>query len=76
MKDYLTIREAAEFKNLNKSPTWIRAGIRLGRIEAERIGPKLFVIHRDEVARIKDNPIKISRQDMSRKYGQRSSMLG
>lgn len=64
MKDYLTIREAAESGNLNKSPAWIRAGIRLGKIKAERLGPKLFILHRAEVERIKDNPITISRQEM------------
>jgi hypothetical protein len=63
-KEFLTIREAAEPGNLNRSPTWIRTAIKAGKIQAERIGPKLLILHKDEIARIQANPITISRAEL------------
>ena len=63
MSGFLTIREASTPDQLNKSPNWIRAGIKLGKIRAEKAG-RTFIISLDEVERIRDNPPVITRREM------------
>lgn len=63
MQGYLTIREASTPENLDRSPNWIRAGIRLGKIKAEKAG-NTIVISIDEAERLKGNPPVITRKEM------------
>ena len=63
MKIGFTVQEASRPEVLNRSPNWIRAGIRLKKINAERLG-NLYVIPPSEVERIKRDPPKISKEEM------------
>ena len=65
MKIGLTVQEASRPEALNRSPGWIRAGIRLGKIKAERLG-NTNVIPVDEIDRLKENLPQISRQELMR----------
>ena len=60
---YLSVREAGAPDQLDKSPHWIRKGIELGMIEAQKIG-RTFAIPKTEVERIKKNPFTISKKEM------------
>jgi hypothetical protein len=59
----LTVQEASRPENLNRSPNWIRHGIRLGKIQAERKG-NMNIIPPDEVERVKANMPTISRKEI------------
>ena len=65
MRGYITVREASQENKLGKSTAWIRAAIRLKKIEAEIIGPKLYIISNAEINRIKKNPITITREEFA-----------
>jgi len=65
MKGFKTIREASAQDQLDRSPAWIRAAIKHGKIKSEMINKRLILISDDEIQRIKDNPITISRNEMS-----------
>jgi hypothetical protein len=63
MKIGFTVQEVSRQEYLNRSPNWIRAGIRLGKIKAQKAG-NTFVIPPEEVERIKVNMPIISREEM------------
>jgi excisionase family DNA binding protein len=50
MNEYLTVREAAEYRGVSEKT--IRNYIKQGRLEAERFGPKLLFIHPDSLDRL------------------------
>ena len=64
MKGFNTIREASVPDKLDRSPTWIRAGIKHEKINAVKINKRLWLISDDEIKRIQDNPITISKEEM------------
>ena len=64
MKGFKTVQQAAAANQINKSPAWIRAGIKVGKIRAEKVNSRLILISDDEIQRIKDNPIVISKEEM------------
>lgn len=49
--EWLTVLEAAEY--LNVSTKTIRNYIKTGRLEAERLGPKLIFIHVEALERLR-----------------------
>lgn len=61
MKGWHTIREASRPENLNRCEPWIRAGIRSGLIQIERIG-NLTVIADAEIKRLRKNMPVIRRE--------------
>ena len=63
MIDYLTVREASSPEELDRSLTWIWAGIRLGKIKAEKKG-NLSLIHNSEIKRVKEEGLIITRKDL------------
>ena len=50
MNEYLTVREAAEYRRVSEKT--IRNYIKQGRLEAEKFGPKLLFIHLDALDRL------------------------
>ena len=64
MKEFFTVREASAPDKLNKSPAWIRAGIKAGKIEGELLGPRMYVVRAGEIDRLKKYPITITRKEM------------
>ncbi len=60
---FFSITEASRAEHFNRSPGWIRAGIKLGKIEAKKVG-QMFIISEDEIEKIKNYPIIISRKEM------------
>lgn len=60
-----TVLEASQPDQLGRSPNWIRAGIKLGKIKARKAG-KTYIIDGAEVKRVKANPPIITRQEMRR----------
>ena len=64
MKDFLMVREAAGPDQLNRSPAWVRAAIKAEKLKAERVNGRLLMIPKSEVARVKENPITITREEM------------
>ena len=64
MEGFKTIREASAVDQLDRSPAWIRAGIKHEKIAAVKINRRLWLISDDEISRIQDNPITISKEEM------------
>ena len=62
---------ASEFANeIDRSTQYVWALIRTGRVKAERIG-KVFIIHKDEVKRVKLKRPAVSRKDYRSKSTKR-----
>ena len=58
-----TVQEASRPENLNRSPNWVRAAIKHGKIKAERKG-KMNIIPPDELARVKKNMPVLTKEEM------------
>lgn len=54
LKDMLTVKEAAEIADIDTSN--IHRAIQKGRLQAERIGGKMYLIRRDWLKAWMDNP--------------------
>lgn len=65
-KKFLTIQELARPEHFNRSPNWIRCGIRTGLIRAERAG-NTFIVSASERDRIKADMPTISREEYQAK---------
>jgi len=63
MKEFLTIREASHPEHLGRSESWIRAAIRLGKIQYEKAG-NMILINRNEINSVMRKPPVISRKEM------------
>lgn len=63
MKSFLTIREAGTPDQLDRSPNWIRAAIKLGKVRAEKVG-STFIVSRNEVERLRSDMPTISVKEM------------
>lgn len=63
MKQFFTVREACAASQLDRSPNWIRAAIRLGKIKAVKAGNTLL-IPVEEINRIKASTPIISRDEL------------
>lgn len=62
---------ASEFANeIDRSTQYARALIRTGKVKAERIG-KVFIIHKDEVKRVKLKRPTVTRKDYRSKSTKR-----
>jgi hypothetical protein len=63
MKPFFTVREACAANQLDRSPNWIRAAIKLGKIKAVKAGNTLL-IPVEEINRIKASTPTISRDEL------------
>ncbi len=61
-KTVLTIQELSRPEHFDRSPNWIRAGIRIGLIRAMRVG-NTYAVSMVERDRIKANMPSISREE-------------
>lgn len=65
MKGFKTVVEASAPDQLDRSLPWIHKAIKLGRINVEKVGKKMYLISDEEIQRIKDNPFTISKKEMA-----------
>ena len=63
MEKFLTVREAGAPEQLDRSPNWIRAAIKLEKIQAVKVGSTL-IISSDEVDRLRREMPTISAKEM------------
>ena len=65
IKGFKTIQEASQTRKIPRSPQWIGAGIRLGLIDAYKVGNSCLISD-EECRRVSKNldKIKISREQM------------